>query len=430
MKKSDKDHLTWYIRELLHLEKDIVIISDNGLIHLEVKGRDFYLYIKSLTYAGNPYPLNTTRAQLPKRDEFNGIKESDEIFLFLGYDEINEVFACWDPLRTKKRLNEKQYVSFFSRLNLQESVKPGEFIPASLQNDYKYVIFRLNDLSTFLLNIEKFFPDLITNSPIISISEESQGILTSVENDKSVQLFIDESSNQDENISTLKLISGCYNEFGEYYYRMKLKDWSNIINIYLLKKESVSNNEIIYEDIASSDNSIVAEPLLFPEVEDTNLSLKDISVGKNLYFEHILDWSTFEYGFTIDKKYHQIVFELIGQYIARGTGINIKVRYNDELFDAKITNANSIGRKGDTIRLLYSGSSHNLGYQLKSNETIIYNYIKQFKDQYGGRKQYVIPDNLRKKLVFVKGNGDNIFDMEVVIGDARGDESNGIVLSL
>lgn len=414
MKKSDKDHLTWYIRELLHLEKDIVIISDNGLIHLEVKGRDFYLYIKSLTYAGNPYPLNTTRAQLPKRDEFNTIKESDAIFLFLGYDEINEVFACWDPFRTKNRLNEKQYVSFFSRLNLQESVKPGEFIPASLQNDYKYIIFRLNDLSTFLLNIEKYFPDLINISPVISISEESQGILTSVENDTSVQLFIDESYYHDENISTLKLISGCYNEFGEYYYKMKLKDWSNIINIYLRKKESVSNNEILFEDITSNDKTIVAEPLLFPE-EDTNLTLKVISVEKVPFFEHILDWSTFEYGFTIDKKYHQIVFDFIGRYIARGTGVAIKVRYNGEVFDAKITNANSIGRKGDTIRLLYSGSTHNLGSQLKCNETSLYNYIKRFKDQYGGRKQCVIPDNLRKKLIFKKGDEDNLFDMEVVI---------------
>lgn len=414
MKKSDKDYLIWYIRDLLHLEKDIVIISDNGLIHLVVKGRDFYLYIKSLTYAGKPYPINTTRAQLPKRDEFYQIKESDGVFLFLGYDEINEVFACWDPLRTKKRLNEKQYVSFFSRLNLQDSVKPGEFVSASLHNDYRYIIFRLNDLSTFLLNIDKYFPDLNNNSPIISVSEESQGILTSVENDTSVQLFIDESYYQDENISTLKLISGCYNEFGEYYDKMKLKDWSKIINIYLLKKKSLTNNELIYEDIASNGNISVAEQLLFPEVEDASISLWDIPVDNDRYFEHVLDWSTFEYGFTIEKKYHQIIFDFIGRYIVRGTGVDIKVRYNEEMFDAKITNANCMERKGDTIRLLYPGSCHNLGSQLKSNETAIYNYIKQFKDQYGGRRQCVLPVNLRKKLIFKKGDNDNTINMEVV----------------
>ena len=85
MRKLDKEHLTWYIRELLHLEKDITIISDGNVTHLEVKGVDFYFYIKSLTYAGKPYPLNTTRAQLPQREEFGAIKASNAVnFIILG----------------------------------------------------------------------------------------------------------------------------------------------------------------------------------------------------------------------------------------------------------------------------------------------------------------------------------------------------------
>lgn len=80
MNKKDKDNLTKYIRQLLQMEKDIVIVSDDIITHLEVKGKDFFLYIKSLTYAGNPYPKNTTRAQLPRRSEFNSIKESDAVF--------------------------------------------------------------------------------------------------------------------------------------------------------------------------------------------------------------------------------------------------------------------------------------------------------------------------------------------------------------
>ena len=213
MKKSDKDHLTWYIRELLHLEKDIAIISDDGVVHLEVKGIDFYLYVKSLTYAGNPYPRNTTRAQLPRREEFDEIKACDAIFLFLGYDEANEVFACWDPNRTKERLNEKLYVSFFSRLNLQESVRLGKVVEASLQNDFKYVLFKLNDLGSFLLNIDKYFPNLNLYGGNVAISEMAQGILRNVEDDSSVRLLIDELYTQNQEISILSLRSKCMNEF-------------------------------------------------------------------------------------------------------------------------------------------------------------------------------------------------------------------------
>ncbi len=236
MKKLDKDSLTKYIRQLLQLEKDIVIISDGSITHLEVEGKDFYLYIKSLTYAGNPYPPNTTRAQLPQRAEFDLIKNSDSVFLFLGYDEENEVFSCWDPIRTKKRLNERKYVSFFSRLNQQESVRQGQFVSASLQNDFKYTLFKLNDLARFLLDIDKYFPDLKISTNHPSKTDNNDGLLKSVDDDTAVKLLIEELFNDNDNISTLAIISKCMNEYGEYYYKMSLKDWHIIILDYLEKR--------------------------------------------------------------------------------------------------------------------------------------------------------------------------------------------------
>lgn len=268
MKKSDKNLLTWYIRELLHLEKDITIISDDGVIHLEVKGIDFYLYIKSLTYAGNPYPKNTTRAQLPRREEFDGIKASDSIFLFLGYDEVNEVFACWDPNRTKERLNEKQYVSFFSRLNLQESASKGHIIETSLQNDFKYVLFKINDLPHFLLHIKDYFPSIEIQNETYSISNASSGILIKIEDDSSVRLFIDEQIEYDSEISNLTLISNCMNEFGDFYNRLSLKDWCKLVSQYREKKIKSSfdyESEFFDESI-----SIVSEPDISPSDDDIN----------------------------------------------------------------------------------------------------------------------------------------------------------------
>ena len=240
MKKQDKDNLTKYIRQLFQMEKDIVVVSDDTITHLEVKGKDFYLYIKSLTYAGNPYPQNTTRAQLPRRDEFNPIKESDAVFLFLGYDEVNEVFACWDPIRTKERLNERQYVSFFCRLNQQESVRQGQFVSASLQNDFKYTLFKLNDLANFLLEIDAYFPELRIFPNNISDANKSSGLLQKVDDDVSVKLLIEESLKINENISTLSLLSKCMNEYGDYYHKMTLKDWHGIIQDYLKKRNNIT----------------------------------------------------------------------------------------------------------------------------------------------------------------------------------------------
>ena len=260
MKKLDKNALNWYIKQLLHLEKDIEIVSVGSVTHLKVMGKDFYLYIKTLTYAGNPYPKNTTRAQLPKRDEFYEIKNSNVFFLFLGYDIAHEVFACWDPVKTKERLNERDYVSFFSRLNQQEAVTSGNIISASLQNDFKYVLFKLNDLPYFLLNIIDYFPNISIDNKVIHLSEKSSGILRSVVDDSSVKLLIEEQLNLHEDIPTLTLISSCMNEYGEFYPKMTLKDWHKIVNEYITNRTTITyGEEPTYEDSAMVSESIEEE---------------------------------------------------------------------------------------------------------------------------------------------------------------------------
>ena len=227
------------IGNLIHSNKDIKVISVGVVMHLDVMGSDFYIYSKCVTYAGKPYPLNTTRAQLPKRDEFETIKTGNNIFLFLGFDVENNVFVCWDPRITKERLNKKSYVSFFSRLNLQQSVEKGSITTATLQNNFKYVLFKQEDLCYFLLNVHRYFAGVEISTPIISINEKVQGYLSSVEDDVSVKLFIDEMCEIDESASILSVVSGCFNEFGEFYHEMKLKDWYSIVNEYLTNKDSV-----------------------------------------------------------------------------------------------------------------------------------------------------------------------------------------------
>ena len=250
MIKSDKDILLGYIEELLLSEKDIVVLSDdNDIININVNGRSFFLYIKSLTYAGNPYPLNTTRAQLPRRDDFKSIKDSNAIFIFLGYDEENEVFACWEPQKTKARLNEKQYVSFFSRLHLQVIAKEKDFVKTSLQNGLKYVLFRLDILPKFLLTIDDFFPDLISFG-LPETPEINQGKIFDLEDDNSIVSFIEELYKNDTNESILFLVSSCINKFGKTYYNMTLRDWQILVSEYIEQKHpSISEGDEIEEKI-------------------------------------------------------------------------------------------------------------------------------------------------------------------------------------
>lgn len=268
MIKADKDSLLWYIEELLLSEKDIVVLSDdNGIINLEVKGRSFSLFIKSLTYAGNPYPSNTTRAQLPRREEFQAIKESKAIFLFLGYDEVNEVFACWEPIKTKARLNEKQYVSFFSRLYLQKIAKEQDFVKASLQNDLKYVLFRLELLPTFIFRINDFFPDLAF-SGLTTDSETPKGKLLDVEDDDSVKTYLEELYENNTNDSILFLVSSCIKKFGDSYHNMTLRDWQMLVSEYNEKRQiSGSDDDEIEEKIS---DLLDVESKGFLENDDTS----------------------------------------------------------------------------------------------------------------------------------------------------------------
>lgn len=273
----DKNLLKWKINNLLHLEKDIVVISMGSVYHLEVKGKDFYLYIKTLTYAGSPYPQNTTRAQLPKREEFDKIKKDDSVFIFLGYDVKNDVFACWDPVKIKSRLNERQYVSLFSRLNLQEAVAKGNITTTSLNNDFKYALFKLEDISYFLLHIQNYFPDIKIGNEVLKISDNVGGILSKVEDDKSVKLLIDESLKLNPNLSMLTLISDCMNEFSDFYNRMKLKDWHKVVTKYVEKKSyNTDIQNIIEEDVAVAESPVKTEDVTYKNISSINHNLNNI----------------------------------------------------------------------------------------------------------------------------------------------------------
>ena len=111
------------------------IIDGLNPFHIMLNGKELYIYIKNLSpaYFTNP---DVWRVQLPKKEEFETIKEGNIDFVLLGYDADNDVYTTWHPKWTKQRLNNGESVSFYSRLSLQEEVASSQDIKRlSLNND-------------------------------------------------------------------------------------------------------------------------------------------------------------------------------------------------------------------------------------------------------------------------------------------------------
>lgn len=215
------------------------LISQSDVCHIRIDNEEYYLYFKCVTHEGNPYPLEHQRAQLPKRDSFDKIKESDVPFLFLGYDVDHDVYVCWEPSKVKLRLNNKTYVSFYSRLSIQVSVVEGEIRDETLTNGDKFVLFKSADILSFFQMIDQHFVELKENGqagmesepPIMGKGKEIVGKILDINDDDSLKLLIDSVKEE----SMLRIMSACMNEFGKYYSKMSLADWNKVIKKYLKK---------------------------------------------------------------------------------------------------------------------------------------------------------------------------------------------------
>lgn len=127
--------------------------------HIMFEGVEYYIYVKNLSsaYFSNP---DVSRAQLTGVDTLLQIKKSDALFILLGYDSDNRVFAAWNPHVAKQRIGTVSSPSLYSRFSWQkEAVEQGDFITRELKNDGSVLLFPQEYISLFLGNIEMFFPD-------------------------------------------------------------------------------------------------------------------------------------------------------------------------------------------------------------------------------------------------------------------------------
>lgn len=122
-----------------------------------LNGTEYWIYIKNLTSAHFENP-DVWRAQLPQRDDFEPIKASEADFILLGYDGKNDVYATWNPVWVKQRLNSTGNVSFYSRYSLQQQArKEMTFKRLELSNEGEVVVFPRELIRMFFVNVGSYF---------------------------------------------------------------------------------------------------------------------------------------------------------------------------------------------------------------------------------------------------------------------------------
>lgn len=136
---------------------DGFVCSDNNPFIISKDEFTAYVFLKNISpaYYQN-YPDNS-RVQLPTSDRFKEVMDSDLDFMILGYDHDNDVFAAWNPLIVKQRLNAKRNVSVYSRFSWQKSVSEDRFVQKHLGNDEKLILFKRGLLSEYFKNYKDLF---------------------------------------------------------------------------------------------------------------------------------------------------------------------------------------------------------------------------------------------------------------------------------
>lgn len=140
---------------------DVKFISGENPYTVRVDGEDVFVYIKNLSPAqlSNKNP-DIWRVQLPVKDDFEQIKNSDSLFILLGYDAENDVYTSWNPYWCKQRLNVGKSVSLYSRYSLQQRVhESGKIEKMSLNNESNVVCFPAKHLYQYIKTVRDYFPE-------------------------------------------------------------------------------------------------------------------------------------------------------------------------------------------------------------------------------------------------------------------------------
>ena len=223
---------------------------------INVNGEQMFVYIKNLSPAqlSNDNP-DVWRIQLPKRQEFDDIKQSDKMFVLFGYDYVRKVYTTWNPYWCKQRLNVAESCSMYSRLSLQNRVASNQKIEKmQLLKDGDVVCIPSALLASYLKNIRSYYPEESTYVPVGSsiqkrIKEESEQdscesqtdakllfekFLACYDKNNFVRYLLEDGKGRDYIKDTFKyvdIVLDCIYKYAEFFYEYtNLKDYKHAIN--------------------------------------------------------------------------------------------------------------------------------------------------------------------------------------------------------
>lgn len=161
---TSRDSLKNLLCDALNKKDSFRFIKGINPCLIALNGVDFWIYQKNITstaFTKGSALSDVNRIQLPKRDIFQPIKDSDIAFIFLGYDKDHDVYVTWNPYTTKQRLNITKNVSFYSRRNAQKlASETGTFQQVYQTNGSAILAFPRTRLADYLLNIADYFPEM------------------------------------------------------------------------------------------------------------------------------------------------------------------------------------------------------------------------------------------------------------------------------
>lgn len=216
------------------VRKPSYVIEEGNPCILIHNGVRYNIFLRSLSPAqlSNNNP-DIWRAQLPKRPIFEDIKADKDLFIFLGYDAANDVYATWNPYWIKQRLNVGESISLYSRYSLQqEAANKNDFICRDLSKGLVVLFPRMMFLD-YLDNLSKFFPEETTYVAVGSSLRKNKKSNTMTKADILLNSEIVEelksllASDEPNELEALQLIS---DNLGDAYKdTMQFSDWLQLI---------------------------------------------------------------------------------------------------------------------------------------------------------------------------------------------------------
>lgn len=317
----------------------------------------FYIYIKNITPTAFPNEnADVNRIQLPRRKNFEEIKNSDVPFVLLGYDQDNDVYVTWNPQWAKNRLNVASNVSCYSRVATQKIARDKmDFIKQRLTNDVEFVAFPREFLGDYLVNINEYFQHLCENTTLVFEQDEEDIIPVEYETQEeqmNMALGVDyEAMYTDKNTGKLTRLANpellekirpylidseyktpiaAYNIiedfYGSRYYNvMEFTDWKNLIE-HINWNDTENSYNVAAEDVGGKRKTHIIK-VTFPDgsvIQDQKVCDTMVKVVKRAGVEEVwaLDIRINGDNMIVEKDEINPKYEIATKYVDNGLYVN------------------------------------------------------------------------------------------------------------